>query len=85
MEAPPAGGLCGGAASTAPGTALGPQCGVSILETIGKNIQYGIKKTLLVGSGANGNHIKETNNGLLKGLKIDVISGPDFEDELKGT
>lgn len=37
------------------------------------------RKTLLVGSGANGNHIKETNNGLLKGLKIDVISGPDFE------
>ncbi|KAK4379168.1 hypothetical protein RND71_001030 [Anisodus tanguticus] len=38
------------------------------------------RKTLLVGSGANGiNHIKEPNNGLLKGLKIDVISGPDFE------
>ncbi|XP_055817072.1 ras-related protein RABA3 [Solanum dulcamara] len=37
------------------------------------------RKTLLVGSGANGNHIKETNNGFLKGLKIDVISGPDFE------
>ncbi|XP_060218351.1 ras-related protein RABA3 [Lycium barbarum] len=37
------------------------------------------RKTLLVGSDANGNHIKQTNNGLLKGLKIDVISGPDFE------
>ncbi|CAN4108465.1 unnamed protein product [Withania somnifera] len=37
------------------------------------------RKTLLMDSGANGNHIKVTNNGLLKGLKIDVISGPDFE------
>ncbi|KAH0731393.1 hypothetical protein KY290_002414 [Solanum tuberosum] len=34
------------------------------------------RKTLLV---ANGNYLKETNNGLLKGLKIDVISAPDFE------